>query len=83
MKTQLRAVRCVLAASRDAAKPPRPDRRGPHHVGLHVARRALESGAINAEGVIEGWGVDAPMTVYLEEGAGEQDAEGLAQPIYG
>ncbi len=36
---------------------------------------------INAEGVVDGWGVDVPLTVYLNEEVPEEDALALTERI--
>ncbi len=38
---------------------------------------------INAQGVLEGWGVDVPLTVYLNEDVTEEDARALTERIEG
>jgi cell division transport system permease protein len=38
---------------------------------------------INAQGIVEGWGVDVPLTVYLNEEVAEEDARALTERIEG
>ena len=83
MKTQLRAVRFVFVRGlRGMRQSPLVQTVAVLTMSVCMLLVGLLSLAlINAEGVIEGWGVDIPITVYLEEAADEEDAAGLAQHL--